>query len=130
MRAVVAPRAGGDLRTVLFPEICRWVESRLHDPRLSPREIAGAHAVSVRTLHALFAPTGESVSGFIKRRRLERARAELLERPDLAVTRVALRWGFTNAAHFSRCFRAEFAVSPRELRHDAAALPAYPVRTD
>ncbi|WP_354700700.1 Transcriptional activator NphR [Paraconexibacter sp. AEG42_29] len=128
MRAVVAPRSGGDLRAVLLPQIHRWIEARLHDPRLNPREIAGAHAISVRTLHALFASTDESVGGFIKRRRLERARAELLELPGAAVTHVALRWGFPNAAHFSRCFRAEFAVSPRELRRQAAptAVPSTP----
>ncbi len=118
MRAVVAPRSGGDLRAVLLPQIQRWIEARLHDRRLAPREIAAAHAISVRTLHALFASTDESVGTFIKRRRLERARAELLEVPDTAVTHVALRWGFPNAAHFSRSFRAEFAVSPSELRHD------------
>ncbi|UTI62645.1 helix-turn-helix domain-containing protein [Paraconexibacter antarcticus] len=118
MRAVVAPSAGGDLRTIVLPQIKRWIEARLHDPRLSPREIAATHAISVRTLHALFAATDESVSEFVKRRRLERARAELLDVPGVAITKVALRWGFPSAAHFSRCFRAEFGLSPRELRQD------------
>lgn len=121
MRAVVAPRMSGDLRAILLPQICRWIEARLHDPRLCPRDIAAAHAISVRTLHGLFASTDESVGALIKRRRLERARAELLELPDVAITHVALRWGFPNAAHFSRCFRSEFDMSPRELRHDVLA---------
>lgn len=121
LRAVVALQPGGDLRTVLLPQIRRWIEARLHDPGLSPTDIAAANAVSVRTLHALFASTDETVGEFVKRRRLTRARDDLLEHPDVTITRVAVRWGFTNAAHFSRSFRAEFGVSPRELRHDTHA---------
>ncbi|MHB8694564.1 MAG: helix-turn-helix domain-containing protein [Solirubrobacteraceae bacterium] len=117
MRAAVAPHAGADLRTFLLPEVQGWIQARLHDPGLTPGAIAAAHAISVRTLHALFQPTHESVGAFIRRRRLERAREELAERPDVTITQVALRWGFPNAAHFSRSFRAEFALSPRELRH-------------
>lgn len=125
MRAVVAPHAGGDLRAILLPQIKRWIEARLHDPHLSPREVAATHAISVRTLHSLFAATDESVSSFIKRRRLERAHAELLELPDVAITQVAQRWGFPNPAHFSRSFRAEFDISPRELRHGSAPAPLH-----
>lgn len=126
MRAAMAPGDRADLRTLLLPEVRRWIEARLHDPRITPREIAGAHAISLRTLHALFEPTGESLGGFIRRRRLERARDELLTRPDAAITQVAFRWGFRSAAHFSRAFRAEFGVSPSELRerHAPAAVPA------
>jgi AraC-like DNA-binding protein len=121
LRAAILPADRTRPGELLLPEVRRWVEARLHDPRITPQEIAGAHAISVRTLHTLFAPTGESVGGFVRRRRLERARAELLTRPDVAVTDVAFRWGFRNAAHFSRAFRSAFAESPSELRgHDAA----------
>jgi AraC-like DNA-binding protein len=32
------------------------------------------------------------------------------------VSAVAARWGLTNAAHFSRAFRAAYGVSPVEYR--------------
>lgn len=121
LRAVVAPPERTDLRTFLLPEVRSWIEARLHDPRLTPSDVAAAHAISVRTLHALFEPTGESLGGFLRRRRLERARDELLARPDATVTQVAFRWGFRSAAHFSRAFRAAFGVSPSELRVERRA---------
>jgi AraC-like DNA-binding protein len=58
------------------------------------------------------------VSAWVRRRRLECSRRDLAN-PRLAgetIAAVARRWGFVDPAHFSRCFRAEFGASPRELR--------------
>ena len=38
------------------------------------------------------------------------------------MTEIAFRWGFRDAAHFSRVFKREFEVTPSEVRH--AALEA------
>jgi len=49
---------------------------------------------------------------------LDAARRDLCD-PGLAassVSRIAFSWGFNDAAHFSRAFRARFGCSPRELR--------------
>jgi AraC-like DNA-binding protein len=32
------------------------------------------------------------------------------------ITEIAFGWGFSDAAHFSRIFRARFGCAPRELR--------------
>ena len=40
-----------------------------------------------------------------------------------SVTEIAFRWGFRDAAHFSRVFKREFEVTPSEVRH--AALEAH-----
>lgn len=116
IRAAIAPAAPKDLRAVVLPEVCRWIEARLQDPSLTPTEIAQAHAISVRTLHAFFEPTGETVSSYIRRRRLERAGQELRIRPDVPVTTIGCRWGFHSVAHFSRSFRAAYGCSPTEYR--------------
>ena len=39
------------------------------------------------------------------------------------MTDIAFRWGFCDAAHFSRVFKREFGATPSEVRH-AAAWPS------
>jgi AraC-like DNA-binding protein len=58
------------------------------------------------------------VAAWIRERRLERCRRDLLD-PVLAerpVSAVAARWGLTDPAAFSRLFRAAYGVPPLEYR--------------
>ncbi|NTW39478.1 MAG: helix-turn-helix domain-containing protein, partial [Cellulomonadaceae bacterium] len=36
---------------------------------------------------------------------------------DESVTQIAARWTFTDAAHFSRMFKATYGVTPSSYRH-------------
>ena len=102
------------------------IEKNLTDPLLSPSSIAEAHFISTRRLHYLFRDEGTTVTAWIKTRRLERCRLELSD-PYLGedtVTRIAQRCGFVDAAHFSRCFRVAYGVSPREYRLRWTRSPA------
>ena len=54
-------------------------ESHLGDPSLAPGEIAAAVHVSKRYLHRLFEDDGSTVSGWIRRRRLEGCRRDLAD---------------------------------------------------
>jgi len=95
-----------------------FIEQRLGDPRLSPATVAAAHHVSVPYLYKLFETEQTGVAGWIRRRRLERCRRDLLD-PALRsrpVSAIAARWGMLNAAHFSRSFRAAYGVPPVEYR--------------
>jgi AraC-like DNA-binding protein len=86
--------------------------------------VAAAHHISVRYLHRLFDDEEYGVAGYIRRRRLERCRADLLD-PSLAgrsVAATAGRWGFTNAAHFNRLFRKVYGVPPGEYRRAHTAV--------
>jgi transcriptional regulator GlxA family with amidase domain len=95
------------------------VRAHLSDPALDPDAIARAHAISVRALHALFEDTGESVSGLVRRERLARCYEDLALPSGGSVTEIAFRWGFRDAAHFSRVFKREFELTPSEVRHAA-----------
>ncbi|WP_284049473.1 helix-turn-helix domain-containing protein [Streptomyces sp. YS415] len=98
--------------------IRRWVNDRLTDPDLRPGTIAAANYVSVRRLHKLFTGERGTISSWIQERRLEECRREL-GRGDggpVKVSAVAQRWGFANAAHFSRAFRARYGISPKDWR--------------
>lgn len=96
------------------------IEDHLADPGLDAVAIARSVSISVRSLYLLFEARGETVSRYVKRRRLVRARSELERRPDLTVAAIAIRWGFNDHAAFSRAFRAQYGVTPREARLAAA----------
>ncbi|MGE3284632.1 MAG: helix-turn-helix domain-containing protein [Pseudonocardia sp.] len=89
-----------------------YVAAHLADPALGPETIARAHFVSTRQLHRLFAARGVTVSRHIRAQRLERCRADLAAGADVGVAEVARRWGFGDAASFSRAYRARFGVPP------------------
>ena len=58
------------------------------------------------------------MSEWIWSRRLEKARRDLFD-PLLAresITQIALSSGFSDLAHFSRRFKAAYALAPREYR--------------
>lgn len=110
-----APR---DPHQVLLQKIHSYIDTNLGVPDLSPGMIAQAHYISTRHLHSLFRELDTTVSTWIRERRLERCRTDLLD-PMLegrTIAAIAARWGFSDAAHFSRIFKTHFGVSPSELR--------------
>ena len=64
--------------------------------------------------------TGETLSAFVQRQRLERAAVSLVHHPDESVLAVALDHGFASAAGFARAFRAHFGTSATEWRAGGA----------
>lgn len=62
-----------------------------------------------------------TITRWILQRRLEECSRELARRGRVSptVSSVAQRWGFVNAAHFSRAFRTAYGMSPREWRSTA-----------
>lgn len=110
--------AGRDPHLLLLGRIHDYIEANLGDPDLGPGNIAAAHYISTRHLHDLFQQIGTTVAASIRQRRLERCRRDLGD-PVLAgrpVTAIAARWGFLDAAHFSRTFRAAYGESPTGYR--------------
>ena len=93
-----------------------YIERHLTDPQLSPASVGAALGLSLRSLHALFAPTGTSVTRHIVQRRLEECRAALLSERSRPVTDIAFGWGFNSLSGFYRAFDAAFGVSPSDLR--------------
>lgn len=94
------------------------IEEHLADLTLDPAAIAAACSISVSYLHKLFGAAGESVTEYIRERRLQGVWTDL-RRSDLAalpVSAIGRRWGLTDPAHLSRTFRARFGVSPTEHR--------------
>lgn len=113
-----ADAASRDPHQMLLQRVYTYIDDNLASPELSPGTIAHAHYVSTRHLHSLFRQADTTVSTWIRERRLERCREDLLDPvlSDRPVAAIAMRWGFTDAAHFSRVFKAAYGVTPSELR--------------
>lgn len=99
-------------------QIKALVKARLADPELNVTLIARTLRLSPSTLHRAWAGEPCSLSDFIWSQRLDAARRALCDPACAArtVSEIAFSWGFNDAAHFSRAFRARFGCSPKELR--------------
>ena len=107
-----------NLRAYHREQIKACVRERLRDPNLSVASIAAQLRVSPNTLHRAWAGEACSIAECIWTLRLDGARDDLFD-PTLAarsISAIAYSWGFNDAAHFSRAFRARFGCSARELR--------------
>jgi len=91
------------------------IQARLDDPP-NLDEVAALASFSPYHFHRLFtAYTGESLSTFIRRLRLERAANRLRQTLD-PITNIALDAGYETSANFSKAFRQQFGQSPSEFR--------------
>jgi AraC-like DNA-binding protein len=92
-----------------------YVESHLADPLTVP-EVAAVTGVSHNHLTRLFrAQTGDTVIGYIRRRRLDRAR-HLLRETTLSIAAVAASVGIDDLQAFNKACRRELGASPRAVR--------------
>lgn len=99
-------------------DVIRYIEDHLHDPSLTAESVADGVHLSPRHLRTIFAASGEKVSAYILRRRLEECARKIRDPAWSGQTlmKIAFAWGFNSAAHFTRSFRDQFGVSPREYR--------------
>jgi AraC-like DNA-binding protein len=97
------------------------IEQQLPDPNLTVPTVAAANHVSVRYLQKLFENEGQTVTGWIRARRIAHCRRDLADPQfaQLPVSSIAARWGLVNAAHFSRLFKSAYGLSPTEFRAQA-----------
>lgn len=73
---------------------------------------------ALRHLYASFAAASTTVGAFIRGRRLLHCREEL-RNPNLRkqpIIQIALKWGFSGSASFTRAYRAHFGNTPSEER--------------
>ena len=110
-------------REALRARIKQHVAQHLADPGLSVDALARSLNVSRRQLYNAFAEEPDGVAGYILARRLEACRSVLADRASdyRSITDVALGFGFSNMAHFSRVFRVHLGMAPSSYRRSAAA---------
>jgi len=104
--------------------VANHVQSHLDDD-LDPGDLAALAGLSRHHFHRVFrGMTGESVMGFVRRLRLERA-AQQLKYSTQSVTDLAFASGYGSHEAFTRAFRSRFGVPPAEFRRqDDTEIPA------
>jgi AraC-like DNA-binding protein len=115
----VARRSFDDVEPLLAPALVQAAKDiadrRLADPELSAAVLARELSVSVRTLQRAFTAAGESVSAYIRSRRLEEARLALTAPSTrLSVTELAAHWQFADSSHFIRAFKKHYGRTPTD----------------
>jgi AraC-like DNA-binding protein/mannose-6-phosphate isomerase-like protein (cupin superfamily) len=113
-----SPATGGadQSRTVAQPSAgvrraVRFVERHFREPLTLAQVAAVAHLSPHWFSEQFRVATGASFQGYLKRRRLQFARA-LLDSTDLGVTEVCHAAGFNDPSYFGRAYRAQYGSSP------------------
>lgn len=116
-------RAGRLTAAQQIVQIKAYIASRLRDRRLGPGVVADAFGVSTRYLHSLFESEPVTIGRYIREQRM-RACREALEKGAAAgqsLTHLALDFGFYDLSHMTRSFRAQFGLTPSEVRAGSRA---------
>ena len=110
------------LKAARLCAIRKHVEQKLNDPELTPAMVALHFGITPRYLHILFEETGVSFSRWVQTRRLKKCYDDLTDPAcaRLNIAEIAYRWGFSDQAHFGRCFRSLYGITPGEARHGRA----------
>jgi len=95
----------------------RIVDLNLNNIALGPDFLCREAGMSRSQLYRLFESEG-GVANYIQRRRLKRCFAELSKNAEgRSVAAIAERLGFPDPSSFSRSFRREFGLAPRDVMH-------------
>ena len=100
-----------------FVGLRRHVEDNLLDPDLTLDSLLTTFGLSRRKAYRLFEPVG-GFTTYVNRRRLQRALQSLrsVDWRHVPISEIGMAHGFSNPENFSRAFRREYGLSPREVR--------------
>ena len=113
-----AERCPSRLASMHRQRIMRFARENLGDSNLDGNTIAQAVNLSPRHVYQIFDGEDKPLMRWVWSERLARCRHDL-EQPALqsrSIGEIAFQWGFSNVSHFSRAFKAEFGVTPRDYR--------------
>ena len=93
------------------------VEENLNNMEFDMNTLAKELGLSRSSLYAKFkALTGMTPNDFVLNCKLKRAATLLISRPDLQIAEISDMMGFGSPRYFTRCFKAQFDVTPAEYR--------------
>lgn len=98
--------------------IVRFARENLWDGNLDGNTIANGVNLSPRHVYQIFDAEDKPLMRWVWSERLMGCRRDL-EQPTLktkSIGEIAFQWGFSNVSHFSRTFKSEFGVTPRDYR--------------
>ncbi len=87
------------------------------EKNLTIKSLSKKYYVSAGHLQRYFKlQTGETIHNFIKRIRFESAKNLLMNNPYRSICDIAYECGFVNLSSFSRAFKENFGISPKDFR--------------
>ena len=99
-----------------FSYLLNGLTPELMNPDFGVNEFCNVCAMSRTQLHRkLKATTGLSATAYIRFRRI-RIASEMLKNPEMTVTDVCYKSGFSDTSYFSRCFKKEMKLTPVDYR--------------
>lgn len=104
----------------LIIQIKAFINTNLTDPKLDRTMVASRMGgISVRRLSEIFSHDNNSVAAYIRKKRLDNIAREMIDYRfnQQRISQIAFRWGFENSQHFSKTFRNQYEMSPREYRN-------------
>ncbi len=105
-------------RAASINTIKTFIEQNLQNTGLDTYYIAQHAGLSARYINKLFEEEGTSLIRYVWKRRLENCSKDI-KNPvytNQRMSDIAFRWGFNDAAHFSRAFKKQFGSSPSEYK--------------
>ena len=105
------------VRAAHLARIEAFVRRKIDDPDLGPDQVAAGCGISVRYLHELLRDTNQTLGQWIRDQRLQAAHEDLESAADTrSIGEIAYARGFSDQAQFSRAFRAQFGLTPKDVR--------------
>jgi len=102
--------------TARINRVIDYIEANISKD-LSLKELATVAHFSPFHFHRIFsAMVGETLNGFIKRLRIEKAATMLVQNPKKSITEIAFECGFSGSSAFARTFQETFQMSASEWR--------------
>jgi AraC family transcriptional regulator, positive regulator of tynA and feaB len=98
----------------------RAVEAALAQRGMRCADVAAAAGMSVRYANHLLRQDGTSLERYLQHRRLEKCRDALRDpgQSHRSISEIAFAWGFSDASHFTRSFKAAYGLAPRDYRRE------------
>ncbi|MCO7125250.1 AraC family transcriptional regulator [Sporolactobacillus shoreicorticis] len=102
-----------------------YIENSL-DEEIDYKEIAKAAHCSEFHFSRMFSSiSGVSLSEYIRRRRLTRAAFDI-QKSDIRIIDVAIKYGYVSSDTFSRAFQKVHGITPSQARNNGVQLRAFP----
>ena len=109
--------ATNQLDKELLDKATRIIEMHLDDANFSVNLFAREIGMARTNLFAkIKAITGQTPNDFIQTIRLKRGAQMLRENPELNITEIADKIGFSSARYFAKCFKEVYHLSPMKYR--------------
>ena len=105
-------------RKLILIRVKQFVTRHAHDNELNPEAISKGVGLSIRYINNLFQEEQTSLMRYLTQQRLKLSERRLVSSlfHHQTITEIAMLSGFNNMSHFSRIFKENYGMSPRQYR--------------